>query len=76
VNRFEWRSAGCTLKGLEQEPFKGGLRLAAGRCSVTLRDIGGEVKVEAEDCGQVCMPLEALLVDRRGNCRLLRAEPR
>jgi hypothetical protein len=74
---FEWRSAGCTLANLRQEPFKGGLRLASGECAVTLREVGAEVKVEAEQCAQHCIAsIPALLVDRRGACRPLRPEVR
>ena len=79
LKSFEWRSAACTITGLEQQGFKGGLRFAAGRCAVTLREVGDVVKIEAEDCRQFCgsdAPLEALLVDRRGTCRLLRPEAR
>jgi hypothetical protein len=79
LKSFEWRSPGCTITGLEQQALKGGLRFAAGRCAVTLRDVGDLVKIEAEDCTQFCGPdvhLEPLLVDRRGICRLLRPEAR
>ena len=77
LQAFEWRSAGCTLANLRQEPFKGGLRLASGECAVTLREVGAEVKVEAEQCAQHCAAsIPALLVDRRGSCRLLRPEAR
>jgi hypothetical protein len=78
---FEWRVPGCTLSGpkqdLKQEPFKGGLRLAAGACSVTLREVGDEVKVDAAQCGERCTASVApLVVDRRGGCRPLRPEAR
>jgi hypothetical protein len=79
LKSFEWRSPGCTITGLEQQAFKGGLRFAAGRCAVTLRELGDVVKIEAEDCTQFCgseVHLEPLLVDRRGTCRLLRPEAR
>ena len=79
LRSFEWRSGSCTLSGLEQQPVKGGLRLVAGRCAVMLREIGELVKITAEDCAQHCGAdayLEPLLVDRRGNCRLLRPEAR
>jgi hypothetical protein len=78
---FEWSSRlapsghGCAVKGLEQKPFKGGLAFAAGRCTVTLRDLGEYVRVSAEDCAGHCGSggyLEPMLVDRRGACRLLR----
>lgn len=70
---FEWRSPGCELSGLAQQPMKGGLRLASGTCTVTLREVGEEVKLDAERCARQCStaPLP-LLVDRRGKCRVLR----
>lgn len=79
MKSFEWRSGSCTLARLEQQPMKGGLRLEAGGCTVTLREVGDAVKVAAENCAQQCGPdgaLEPILVDRRGNCRLLRPEAR
>jgi hypothetical protein len=77
----DWRSTvapgdhPCTVAGLEQRPHNGGLRFAAGRCSVILRDLGDYVRVTAEDCAAMCGSqgyLEPVLVDRRGNCQLLR----
>lgn len=85
MKRFDWRSAvapsghSCHLAGLEQQPLAGGLRLASGRCNVTLREVGDVVKVAAEDCARQCGSrayLEPVLVDRRGNCRILRPEAR
>lgn len=85
LKSIEWRSrAGsgghpCALSGLEQQPFAGGLRFAAGRCRVTLRDLGELVRVAAEDCAQFCGSqgyLEPVLVDRRGGCQLLRPQAR
>jgi hypothetical protein len=76
LRSFEWRSPSCTLSGLQQQPFKGGLRLASGPCAVTLREVGEEVKVEAEQCAQCSTSLEPILVDRRGACRVLRPEAR
>ena len=82
---FEWRSkvepAGhsCVVRGLQQQEWKGGVKLASGGCSVTLRDLGEYVKVAAEGCARACGSeayLEPLLVDRRGQCRLLRPETR
>ena len=82
---LEWRSkvapSGhvCDLGALEQQPLKGGLRFAAGRCSVTLRELGEYVKVAAENCSERCGSeayLEPLLIDRRGQCRLLNSESR
>jgi len=85
MKSFQWRSKlepgghACALSGLRQEQAKGALVLAAGRCRVTLRELGEYVKVAAEDCAEACGSqayLEPLLVDRRGNCRLLRPEQR
>jgi hypothetical protein len=83
--RLHWSSrvapAGhiCALQTTEQLPFEGGLRFAAGRCRVTLRDLGEVVRVSAEDCAEHCGSLaylEPVLVDRRGACQLLRPQPR
>jgi hypothetical protein len=82
---FEWRAKvapsghTCVLRGLEQQPFKGGLRFASGRCSVTLREAGEFVRVAAENCAAQCGSeayLEPLIVDRRGRCQLLHQEPK
>jgi hypothetical protein len=81
----DWRSRvspgehPCTVTGLEQRPFAGGLRFAAGRCSVTLRILGDYVRVTAEGCAAMCGSqgyLEPILIDRRGNCQLLRPQAR
>jgi hypothetical protein len=83
--RLHWSSrvapAGhiCALQATEQLPFEGGLRFAAGRCRVTLRDLGELVRVSAENCAEHCGSLaylEPVLVDRGGGCRLLRPQPR
>lgn len=85
LQSIDWRSkaaaAGhpCTIAGLEQRPFDGGLRFAAGRCSVTLRNLGDYVRVTADDCAALCGSqgyLEPVLVDRRGACQLLRPQAR
>ena len=85
VKSFEWRSRVepgghvCALSGVKQQGAKGGLVLAAGKCRVVLRDLGEYVKAAAEDCAEACGSqayLEPLLIDRRGNCRLLRPEAR
>lgn len=82
---LEWRSTvapsghGCTVGALEQQSMKGGLRFASGPCAVSLRVVGEFVKVEAENCSAACASqgyLEPVLVDRRGQCRLLRQEIR
>ena len=81
LKSLEWRSKvapgehSCALQGLEQQPFSGGLRFAAGRCAVTLRDLGEVVRVSAENCDAMCGSqayLEPLFVDRRGDCQLIR----
>ena len=85
---FDWRSRvapsghRCTIgvgERLEQVALEGGLRLRAGkRCTVTLRDLGEYVRVQAEDCAEQCGSqayLEPLFVERRGGaCRLLRPQ--
>jgi hypothetical protein len=85
LRSFEWRSqvapAGhpCALGALEQQPYKGGLQLASGKCKVTLRDLGELVRVAAEGCAEFCGSeayLEPVLVDRRGGCSLLRPQVR
>jgi hypothetical protein len=85
LKTFEWTSKlapsghTCALGNLAQQPISGGLRFASGSCSVTLREIGDNVKIDAEGCAARCGSaayLEPLLVDRRGNCRLLRADGR
>lgn len=81
----EWRSRvspgehPCTITGLEQRPLAGGLRFAAGRCSVTLRGLGEYVRVTADGCSAMCGSqgyLEPMLIDRRGHCQLLRPQSR
>jgi len=83
LQSFEWRSRvapgehPCVLTGLEQRAQEGGLRFASGECSVLLRDLGEFVRVRAEGCGAHCGSqgyLEPMLVDRRGQCLLVRAQ--
>ena len=85
LKSVEWRSKvtpgdhPCTVSGLEQQPHNGGLRFAAGGCSVTLRDLGDYVRATAEGCAAMCGSqgyLEPVLIDRRGNCQLLRPQAR
>jgi hypothetical protein len=85
LRSLDWRSKvapgdhPCTVSGLEQRPHNGGLRFASGRCSVTLRNLGEAVRVTAEDCAAMCGSqgyLEPMLLDRRGNCQLLRPAQR
>jgi hypothetical protein len=82
---FEWRSSvapaghACNIPAAEQQPLKGGLRFASGACSVTFRELGDFVRVSAENCTASCGSqayLEPVLVDRRGQCRLLHPEQR
>lgn len=88
LKSFEWRSTvspgghSCGVSGLEQRPDNGGLRggllFTAGRCSVSMRDLGEYVRIVAEDCAAMCGSqayLEPVLVDRRGNCQILRPQP-
>jgi len=85
LKSFEWRSKvspgehPCTVTGLEQRRLEGGLSFAAGRCTVSLRDLGEYVRVTAEGCAAMCGSqgyLEPVLVDRRGGCQLLRPQSR
>ena len=79
VKSFEWRAGSCLLSDLQQQPMQGGLRLASGRCAVIVRDLGEALRIAAENCAQHCAAdasLDPVFVDRRGNCRTLRAEPR
>jgi len=85
LKNFEWRSNvspgehPCNVAGLEQRPANGGLRFAAGSCSVSLRDLGDFVRVAAEGCAGMCGSqgyLEPVLIDRRGACQLLRPQAR
>jgi len=83
IKSFEWRSKiapgghMCLIVNPAQQPMTGGLKLDTGGCAVSLREVGERIKVAAEGCTQVCGSeayLEPLLVDKRGNCQLLRAE--
>ncbi len=85
LQSFEWRSSvapsghRCSIGAFQQQSLKGGLRLSAGHCNVTLRELGDYVRVAAENCTEQCGSqayLEPLLIDRRGHCRLLRGEAR
>lgn len=80
LREFEWRSRepggqACRVLATEQQPMRGGLRFAAGGCRITLREAGEFVALRAENCAAQCdaeAHLEPLLIDRRGNCELLR----
>lgn len=85
LQSLEWRSKvapsdhACNVSGLQQQPMKGGLHFASGKCSVTLREIGDYVRLIADGCAEQCGSqayLEPLFIDRRGNCQLLRGESR
>ena len=86
LKSFDWRSRvapsehACTITAAEQRPGKDALRVKSGRrCGITLRDLGDYVRVAAENCSEHCGSqayLEPVLVDRRGNCRLLRPDTR
>lgn len=69
----------CSLVTGEQAPLEGGLRFVSGRCSVTLRDLGEYVRVSAQGCSAHCGSLaylEPVLLERDGDCLLLRPEAR
>jgi hypothetical protein len=80
LETLEWRSVepdgqSCMVVAPEQQPLRGGLRFVAGSCRLTLRDAGEFVALSAESCSAQCGPearIEPLLIDRRGNCELLR----
>ena len=85
LKSLEWRSVepggqACSVAMDErqpsaQQPLRGGLRFTARDCRITLRDLGDFVSVRAENCSAFCAAdayLEPLLLDRRGNCELLR----
>lgn len=86
LRSFDWSSRigpgghTCAIGAAEQRPAKGRLSARAGRrCGITLRDLGEYVRVAAENCSEHCGSqayLEPVLVDRRGNCRLLRPDTR
>ena len=85
LKSLDWRSSvapenhSCAVTGLQQRPFSGGLEFDAGRCRVTLRDLGDVVRVLAEECSALCGSqayLEPVLVDKRGHCELLRPQAR
>ncbi len=69
----------CRLSGLQQQPAKGALKLVSGECAVTLRNLGDHLKLSAENCATACGSqayLEPMLIDRRGQCSLLRPDAR
>jgi hypothetical protein len=85
LKNFDWRSRvdpgghTCSVVDPKPQPFAGGVQLAAGRCTVTLRNLGEYVRVSAEHCAEFCGSqayLEPVLVDRDGGCRLLRPQER
>ncbi|HXR57753.1 MAG TPA: hypothetical protein VN747_00400 [Burkholderiales bacterium] len=85
LKSFDWRSQvapenhTCSVSGLQQRGYAGGLQFVAGRCRVTMRDLGELVRVTAEDCAEFCGSqayLEPVLVDKRGGCSILRPQAR
>jgi hypothetical protein len=85
LQQLDWRSRispgghSCGVTQPVQQSFEGGLRFVAGRCRVTLRDLGEYVRVSAENCAEFCGSqayFEPVLVDRRGGCQLLRPQSR
>jgi len=80
LKALDWRSVepggqACAVAGPEQQPMRGGLRFVAGLCRITLRDAGEFLRLSAENCAALCgaeAHIEPLLIDRRGNCELLR----
>lgn len=79
LREFEWQSSEpggqtCRVVASDQQPMRGGLRFVAGACRITLRDAGEFVALRAESCDAQCgeAHLEPLVIDRRGNCELLR----
>ncbi len=85
LKSLDWRSkvapAGhtCGVTDLAQQAHAGGLRFSAGRCKVTLRNLGEYVRIAAEDCAEHCGSLgylEPVLVERGGACQLLRPHSR
>lgn len=83
LRSLDWRSKlgasghACAIASAEQQPLQGGLRFAAGKCAITLREIGEYLWLAAENCAEQCGSqayLEPVVIDRRGYCRLLRPE--
>jgi hypothetical protein len=80
LKALDWRSIepdgqACALSTQQQEALRGGLRFVAGSCRITLRDAGDLVVLRAEGCAAHCgaeANLEPLLIDRQGNCEILR----
>ena len=80
LKSLEWRSVEpdgqvCAVTAAGQEPLRGGLRFVAGSCRLTLREAGELVALSAQNCAAQCAAeahIEPLLIDRRGNCELLR----
>jgi hypothetical protein len=85
LKRLDWRSRvepsghTCSIANLAQQPAEGGLRFAAGDCSVTMRQVGDYVRLSAERCAAQCGSqayLEPMLVEKAGSCLLLRPQER
>jgi hypothetical protein len=83
LRSIDWRSklapSGhvCAIASAEQQPMEGGLRFAAGKCTINAREIGEYLWLTAANCADQCGSqayIEPLVIDRRGYCRLLRPE--
>lgn len=80
LKSLDWRAVEpggqtCKVVASGQQPLRGGLRFVSNGCRLTLRDTGELIALSAENCSAHCgaeAHLEPLLVDRRGNCELLR----
>ena len=85
IKELDWRSKiapsdhACTVNAVKQQAMQGGLRAVSGKCSINFREVGDFLRVAAESCSALCGSeayLEPVLVDRRGNCQLLRPQAR
>ena len=83
LRAIDWRSRlaanghVCAIASAEQQPMEGGLRFAAGKCTITLREIGDFIWLTAGNCAEQCGSqafLEPMVIDRRGYCRIMRPE--
>ena len=83
LRSIDWRSKlapsghACSIATVEQRPMEGGLRFAAGKCTITAREIGEYLWLTTANCTEQCGSqayIEPLVIDRRGYCRLLRPE--
>jgi hypothetical protein len=80
LKHLQWRAVepdgqACEVSATGQELLRGGLRFVAGSCRITLREAGELFALSAQNCAAFCgaeAQLAPLLIDRRGNCELLR----